>query len=123
MAAAVSGVAAIVFLLYGIIGAFGCNGSDASEGVQQGSIGDTLCGGPLWGVFFLCALVAVVAPVAGASRGWRGVAAGYTASAGALTLVALVFNVAFGSTWTGALFVGLPLAAFVAGVLIATRRG
>jgi hypothetical protein len=122
-AAAISAAAAIVFLLYALLGAFGCNGSDASEGVQPGTLGDKLCGAPLGALSVVCALVAIVAPLVGATRGWRGVAAGFTTSAGALTLVAIVSDVAFGDTWTPELFVGLPLAAFVAGVVLTTRRG
>jgi hypothetical protein len=118
---AIAAVAAIAFFLYGVIGSWGCYGSDAGEGVQPGTLGDRLCGPPLWGPYFVCAFVAILAPILGATRGWRGVAAGFTASAGALTLVAILFNVAIGDTWTAELFVFAPLAAFVAGVLLTTR--
>ena len=70
VAASVSAFAAIVFLLYGILGGFGCNGSDASEGVQPGTLGDRLCGPPLGALYFVCAVVAI--PPSFRSSEWGG---------------------------------------------------
>jgi hypothetical protein len=119
---AIAAVALAIFLTYGLIGSFGCNGSDAGEGVQPGTLGDALCGPPLLGVFLICCSVGVLAPIVGAAHGWRGVAAGFTAASGALTLLALVFHAASGDTWNGTVFILPPLTAFVVGVLLSTRR-
>jgi energy-converting hydrogenase Eha subunit A len=115
-------------LIYSIVIAWGCNGTDAGEPPSPHSLGATLCDSPAfpWAVLAL-GLAALIAPLWGCvvavrRRRWAPLLGSAAAAAVTVSALGLMLHAVEEGTENAALFVGLPVLACVGLTAVAIRQ-
>jgi energy-converting hydrogenase Eha subunit A len=115
-------------IIYSIVIAWGCNGTDAGEPPSPHSLGATLCDSPAfpWAVLAL-GLAALIAPLWGCvvavrRRRWAPLLGSAAAAAATVSALGLMLHAVEEGTENAALFVGLPVLACVGLTAVAIRQ-